>query len=392
MRSFLDNDLYKYSMGQAVLKLFPRSRAKYRFVNRNPNQRFTPAMRDAIHDGMESMRELRLTDLEDSLLRSDCPFLYPWYIDWLRQYRFDPRQVDFGLVGDNEDQLMLTINGPWAETIYWEVPLLSLITEQIMRSQKTLDDDDFALVEATAKKKATILRENRCRFADFGTRRRFSYEIHDAVIKKLIEGGKDHFLGTSNVHLAQKYGIKPVGTMAHEWIQAISGLIGLRHANRFALNAWNTVYEGRLGIALTDTFGSRAFWGDFDGVYSRLFDGVRQDSGDPIHFMERTVQHYKNLGIDPMSKTIIFSDGLNVGKACLYQRASERHIKCAFGIGTHLTNDVRETTPANVVIKLVEIDGIPVVKLSDNPDKSIGDPKAIDVAEWTFSEGSYGPR
>jgi nicotinate phosphoribosyltransferase len=343
-------------------------------------------MRDALENRINEISSCLITEGEVQFLRSNCPYLYPWYIDWLAQFKPDPRQIDYGLDGD---QLVMTVKGPWCETIYWEVPLLAAITEQIMHEQTRIVD--MPTVEKKAIEKAKILHEYGCKFAEFGTRRRFSDTVHEAVLDQLICHGKEHFIGTSNVYFAHQYGIRPIGTMAHEWVQAISGLVGLRHANRFALEAWNRVYEGRLGIALTDTFGSRAFWHDFDGVFARLFDGVRQDSGDPIDFMKQAVKHYRDLGIDPMSKTIIFSDSLNIDKACLYQRASEKHIKCAFGIGTNLTNDVPGTVPANIVIKLVEIDGIPVVKLSDDPGKAIGDPKAIDVAKWTFSEGEYGP-
>lgn len=384
MKSILDTDLYKFTMGQAVNQLFPRARAKYRFVNRNHDkQPISDKMIDGIRDDIGSMELLQLSDDEAEWLRATCPFLTSWYTDWLKSYRFSPEQVRV----QPGERCEIEIEGLWGDAIYWEVPLLAIITKHIMKAQKTLDDDDFALLDAKAQEKAKTLRNNGCHVADFGTRRRFSYEVQQSVIKQFIKYGEGFFLGTSNVHFAHTLGVKPIGTMAHEWIQAISGLVGLRHANRFALEAWNKVYQGRLGIALTDTFGSNAFWGDFDGVYARLFDGVRQDSGDPINFMLRAEKHYKSLGIDPKSKAVIFSDGLDVGKACLYQRATEPHMKCSFGIGTHLTNDIPGTVPANVVIKLVEIDGVPVVKLSDNPTKAIGDPKAIDVAKWTFGIG-----
>lgn len=390
MRSILDTDLYKLTMGQAVNQLYPRAVAKYRFKNRNPEQPLTCDMIDAIHDDIMMMEDLSLTDDEAEWLREACPFLTPWYIDWLKGFRFNPEQVKIYPCEhfDAAPTFEIEIEGPWSETIYWEVPLLAIITEKIMAAQKPkLTADDESTIMDGARKKAEELRKHGCRFADFGTRRRFSYGVHEKVLISLVAHAGECFLGTSNVHLAMVNLVKPIGTMAHEFIQAISGLVGLRHANRFALDAWNRVYQGRLGIALTDTFGSRAFWRDFDGVYARLFDGVRQDSGDPIDFMKATVAHYKSLGIDPKSKSIIYSDSLNVGKAVLYQRASEPHIKCAFGIGTHLTNDVEGTVPANIVIKLVEIDGVPVVKLSDDPGKAIGDPKAIDVAKWTFGIG-----
>jgi nicotinate phosphoribosyltransferase len=172
--------------------------------------------------------------------------------------------------------------------------------------------------------------------------------------------------------------------MAHEWVQGVSALVGLRYANRFAMEAWNDVYNGDLGIALADTFGSNAFFRDFDGRLARMFDGVRHDSGNPFSFADQAIYHYERLRIDPKSKTIVFSDSLDVDKCVELQKAFGDKIKLSFGIGTHLTNDVPGTTPTNIVIKLTGIDGIPVVKLSDDMRKAIGDPKALDIALWTF--------
>jgi len=385
VKSMTDQDLYKLTMQQAALQLYPRATAKYRFVNRNKDQKITSEMIKNIREEVDGLYDsLLLTSLEADWLAKACPYLYPWYIKWLGSFRLDGRQVK---ISEHDGDMQLTIEGPWCETIYWEVPLLAIITRQIMKAQKELDDEEFAGVDMAARIKGKKLAENGCKFADFGTRRRFSYEVQDAVIQNLEWGAGGSFIGTSNVHFAMKYGLKPIGTMAHEWIQAISGLVGLRHANRFALDAWNDVYKGSLGIALTDTFGSDAFFKDFTGVNARLFDGVRHDSGEPLSFLAKTVAHYKSLGIDPKTKTIIYSDSLNVDKCAFYQRASAPNMKCSFGIGTYLTNDVPGTRPANIVIKLVEIDGIPVVKLSDDPGKAVGDPAAISNARWTFGQG-----
>lgn len=388
MNSILDQDYYKCTMQQAAMVLYPRATAKYRFINRGRHQ-ITEAMLSNIREDVAEFSRRRLTAEEGAWLRSKCPVFFPWYVDWLMGFHADASQVKVTPAGPSRmssrpSEPLIEIVGPWHEAIYWEAPLLAIITKHIMADQKSLDNADLTEVATQAGKKMACLRQNYCHVADFGTRRRFSYDVQDRVIQQLITHGDDHFIGTSNMHFAHKYEITPIGTMAHEWIQAISGLVGLRHANRFALDAWSRVYEGRLGIALTDTFGTDAFFRDFDGVRARLYDGVRQDSGDPIAFMKKVVAHYECLGIDPMSKRIVYSDSLDVGKAALYQRASEKRIGCSFGIGTHLTNDVPGTTPTNVVIKMVEIDGVPVVKLSDDPDKATGDPEALDVARWTF--------
>ena len=387
MRSILDTDLYKLTQQQFVLQKYPRALAKYRFKNRNPNQPITAEMIFDIREDIRAMAHSQLTDAEEVWLRAECPYLFSWYIDWLKTFRFKLEQIQITpCEQDNGGPATYEyeVTGPWCETILWEVPLLAIISKHIMAAQINISlNDELAIMELT-RAKGKKLREAGCKFVDFGTRRRFSYENHSRVLEALIDSAGENLLGTSNVHLAMAWKIKPIGTMAHELIQAMAGLAGLRYANKYAMDAWNDVYKGSLGIMLPDTYGTDGFLKDFDGVYARLFDGVRQDSGDPVEFLHKIVAHYKKLGIDPKSKTIVFSDSLNVEKAIKLQKVASPLMKVAFGIGTHLTNDIPNTTPANIVIKLVEINGIPVVKLSDTPGKAIGDPRAIEVAKWTF--------
>jgi nicotinate phosphoribosyltransferase len=233
------------------------------------------------------------------------------------------------------------------------------------------------------------------KFADFGTRRRRSYEVHDLVIAGL-KSAKDAFgnnglVGTSNVHFAMKHGLRPIGTMAHEWIMGVSALESLRHANRYAMRNWAKVYGGSLGIALPDTFGSNAFFEDFDGHLARLFDGVRHDSGDPAVFAEKAIAHYEKLRIDPRHKVVVFTDGLTPELALKLDEHYSMRIGVSFGIGTNFTNDFPGSKPLNMVIKLARIDNIPVVKLSDEPGKAIGDADAMRVAKWTFSRTPLDP-
>ena len=195
------------------------------------------------------------------------------------------------------------------------------------------------------------------------------------------------FVGTSNVYLAMKYGVKPIGTMAHEWIQGHCVLGGIRHANRYALDAWTRVYRGNLGIALTDTYGTNAFLEDFDTYLAKLFDGVRHDSGDPFRFVDKIVAHYKKLGINPRSKTIVFSDNLKPTTCiALLHYCEDNDICCSFGIGTNFTNDfpLSPLKALNMVIKLVRLNGIPVVKLSDDLGKIIGDPDMVRVIRYLY--------
>ncbi len=377
IRSILDTDLYKLTMAQAVMEKFPRASAEYRFFNRSLTRAITPAMLDAIQKRVNAASKLRLTGDEHTWLSRTCRYLKPWFLDALYAARLNPGQV---FIADDGE---ITVSGFWHEAILWEVPLLAIISEVCMTwpdgatPMHILDE-----VSKSTRTKADELARVGCHFADFGTRRRFSGLAHNRVITQLLQCPT--CIGTSNVHLARTRGLKPIGTMAHEWVQGVSGLVGLRHANRHAMELWSEVYKGDLGIALTDTFGTEAFWEDFDGGLAKLFDGVRQDSGDPVEFGERAITEYRRRRIDPTSKTIIFSDGLDVDKAVRLERRFVGRIKTAYGIGTNLTCDVDGHPPMNIVVKLVAVDGVPVVKLSDSPGKVVGDEEAVRVAKWTF--------
>ncbi len=384
--SILVQDLYKITMAQAVMEKFPNAVVRYEFFNRDPKRVITPVMLEAIRERVyrsSSSVDKNSITADVVYLHQTCPYLKWPFLDALRNrdIRLVPGQVQIGGGG------RITVAGPWCTAILWEVPLLAIISEVCMTHPWAGGTPDHVLEEVSEKTeaKAKILSQAGCKFADFGTRRRFSSLVHDRVVAELVK--YDTFIGTSNVYLARKYGLKPIGTMAHEWVQGVSGLVGLRHANRFAMELWNDVYRGDLGIALTDTFGTDAFWGDFDGVLARCFDGVRQDSGDPFVFADRAIEEYHKRHIDPKSKTIIFSDGLDVEKVLNLERVFSGKIKTAYGIGTNLTCDVDDHPPMNIVVKLVEIDGIPVVKLSDSPGKIVGDSAAVNVAKWTFGMG-----
>ena len=385
IQSILDTDLYKLTMGQAILKLFPGAKAEYRFIDRDPGTcavrgRFSKDFVDVLRGEINEMAALQLTPVEAHWLYS-IPFLEPWYIQWLKQFRFDPDQVDVEL--DDDCNLQISIFGPWAETIYWEVPLLSMVSEIFAH----WDDDPFedSPTFRRAEKKILKLYNAGCKWAEFGTRRRRSRVEQDAIVERATTNVGSSCVGTSNVHLAMKHGAKVVGTMAHEWVMGVGALRGLRYANRYAMDAWNDVYRGQMGIALTDTYGTDDFFRRFDTLLSKAFDGVRQDSGDPMRFIFKTVEHYKAHGIDPAHKTIVFSDGLNVERCIELKAACEaRGINCSFGIGTNMTNDDPDDEALNIVIKLHELDGIKVAKLSDVATKATGDPNAIKEAKYVF--------
>lgn len=214
-------------------------------------------------------------------------------------------------------------------------------------------------------------------FVDFGTRRRYSFENQNNVVKDLMEGGGNMFVGSSNVLFAIENDVKIIGTFAHESVSAVAAMLGYSHANKHMMELWVKTYGGNLGIVLTDTFGLDSFLKDFDAKYARLFDGVRHDSGDPYLFADKIIEHYKKLGIDPMSKTIVYSDGLDVETSIKLAEYCRGKIKTSFGIGTHFTNDVG-VKALNIVIKLFMIDGNHVIKLSDDAGKHTGDKVTIE--------------
>ena len=383
IESILDDDLYKFTMQQAVLETYPNAIAKYEFISRK-SWAATPEFLRLLQQEVYKLKGLRLSDWERIHLAEACPFLKPGYLSYLADYKYDPNQLN---VKTEDGYLKIGIEGTWHSTILWEVKLLALISECYFQTidQKWNYDGQVEKIRT----KGAHLNAAMAKFADFGTRRRRSFESQRIVVETLA--GIPNFVGTSNVYLALKNKVKPIGTMAHEWLMGISGLESLRHANRYALNAWNQVYRGDLGIALTDTFGTEAFFEDFSMELAKLYDGVRHDSGCPFGFAERVVEFYRNLRIDPSTKTIVFSDGLDVETAIkLVLHCKNLGIRCSFGIGTNFTNDFENSPALNIVIKLRSIKKdalsrwIQVVKLSDVLTKATGDSDALRVAKYIF--------
>ena len=381
IHSLLDNDLYKLTMQQAVLAVASDAEVVYKFTNRRPEQTVNKAMFEGILDDIEQLAKLRINFQEHDWLVKECPFLKPSYLEYLARYSFNPDEL---ILEHSDNELVLTIKGLWHKTIMWEVPLMAIISRNHFlhvdakwNKKKTAEKQ-----EILALQKARNLSNAGCLWADFGTRRRRHYESQDRIVE--IHKNYKGFIGTSNVHLACKHDVKAIGTMAHEWIMAGSVLWSLRHANRYALEQWDAIYQGQLGVALTDTFGTPAFFNDFDNKIARVYDGVRHDSADPFVFADKVIQHYRSLNIDPCCKSIVFSDGLDAKLAIELQQFCHGRIKCSFGIGTHFSNDFAGSPALNIVIKLAEINKIPVVKLSDDIGKSTGDKNALRVAKWTF--------
>ncbi|HCY85269.1 MAG TPA: nicotinate phosphoribosyltransferase [Desulfobacteraceae bacterium] len=373
IRSILDNDLYKFTMQQAVRKLYPEAVAEYRLTNRG--QTFFPGdMARSVGRAVRDMEGLRLSGGQREWLASTCPYLTPEYLDFLAAYRFDPQEVT---VTQDRGRLFVTVTGPWVRTILWEVPLMATISETFfdLTRSETLGRE---AVRERNQAKARYLAENGVAFVDFGTRRRFSAQNHKLLIRDILDLPGHSLTGTSNVHLAKEFDLSPIGTLAHEWIMFHGALAGYDSANAAAMAAWLKVYPDVLGIALTDTYTTEVFLQAFGKDLAEQHVGVRQDSGDPLAFIDKMINHYRDLGIDPADKTIVFSDGLDPGRAVTIHEACRGKIKDAYGIGTNLTNDIGPI-PLNIVIKLfrckssAEATWRPVVKLSDDKGKHTGE-------------------
>lgn len=379
--SILDNDLYKFTMQNAVMKLYPHSKVKYAFINRGIDN-FPQGFSKLLKEKIDKFSQLKLTKDEEKFLREKCYFLDPVYVDFLKGYRYNPDEVNITQKGK---KLVIEVQGNWYRTILWEVPLLSIISELYFDITKNHTVNQKIIKQQTIEK-AKKFEKLGAKFADFGTRRRYSFENHKNVVEIFKKYSPKTFIGTSNVYLAYKLRLKPIGTQAHEWFMFHAAKYGFKMANIISLGRWVDIYHGYLGIALSDTFTSEAFFESFDIMYAKLFDGVRQDSGDPIEFAKSLVNHYKQLRVDPKLKTIVFSDGLDFEKVKKIEKEVNPIINTSYGIGTYLTNDIPGIIPLNIVIKMIAAvpygkDWISTIKLSDAKGKHTGNEKVIGLAK-----------
>ena len=372
--SLLDTDLYKFTMGQVMFHKHTNLNGEYLFKCRNKDVKFTTDMCDEINAQIDHLCTLTFTDEELAYLGS-LRFIKPDYVEFLRLWRPLRRYVNCYLVCDesgNEGELRIEVCGPLFSVSFFEIYLLEIVNEVYFRMKY----DYLNLVQSARERLfVKILGFTRdelydFKFAEFGCRRRLSREWQDYAVKELLE--LDNCVGTSNVSLAMKYGCTPIGTYAHEYIQMYQGIPGvqLAYTNKLAMEEWFDEYQGDLGTALTDTLGTDLFLMDFNKLQANCYSGVRHDSGDPIEWGEAIIEHYTKLGIDPRTKTLLFSDSLDFDKAQKIYNHFRGRIKVSFGIGTYLSNDTG-TTPLNIVIKLQYVNGHPVAKLSDDWGKSM---------------------
>lgn len=384
---FTDDDLYKFTMCCAVIENFPRTQVKYKFNDRD-NTIYPEGFADEVRKQIELLETVVITEEEIAFLRKRCRYIPAWFCSYLKGFRYDRKWVTVSQ--DAEGHLDIEFEGCWSNTILLEVKVLAIVSElyYMMTGEDAKFDYDTYYLESWNK--ASRLIKAGCTFSDFGTRRRASFRAQDAVIKAMTECDKDvkgpgKFVGTSNVYFAMKYDLVPIGTMAHELICAIAGMYGPQMANYLAMKTWSSTYRGALGTFLYDTYGWRIFSLNFSEDYANMFKGLRVDSGDNFKELDLILEKYRSLNIDPRSKQIVFSNGLNVDKAIEIQKYAEGKCIPSFGIGTHFTNNFPGVKPMNIVIKLIAVkitESWPfycsTCKLSEDKGKYTGDKETVD--------------
>ncbi|WII94508.1 nicotinate phosphoribosyltransferase [Moraxella haemolytica] len=379
--SLLDNDLYKFTMLQAMLHQFPQTHGVYQFRCRNNDDTAYPVadIKDDLEAQLDALCELKFKQDELDYLR-DLRFIKPDFVDYLELFQLKRRFITVST--DDDNHLHIKIEGAMIQAMFFEIFVLSIVNELYYQrldnehvrneGQRRLDEK-VSMIKHYEMLQRSDIHNPEFAVVDFGTRRRYSKEWQYHVVRTLAKASPSIFKGTSNVYLAKELNLTPIGTMAHEFMQAFQALdVRLRDSQKAALESWVREYRGDLGIALTDVVGMDAFLRDFDLYFAKLFDGLRHDSGDPYEWGNKAIAHYESLKIDPKTKTLTFSDGLTLQKAWELHEYFKTRIKTGFGIGTNLTNDMG-LTQLNIVLKLVECNGQPVAKLSDSPGKTMID-------------------
>lgn len=352
---FTDDDLYKFTMCCAVIDNFPRAQVKYSFTDRDDTV-YPEGFASDLAEQIEMLDSVAITDDEIDFMRRKCDYIPAWFYNYLKGYRFDHRWVKTWQ--DDDGHLNIEIEGSWADTILLEVKILAIISELYYIKTGQCGSFDYGKYYQKTYAKAERLLGAGCVYSDFGTRRRASLEAEDTVVRAMRDCAMSRewpgrFVGTSNVYLAMKYDLLPVGTMAHEFICAIGGMFGPQMANHLAMNCWRNTFRGALGTFLYDSFGWDIFSLNFSEDFANLFKGLRVDSGDNREQLMRIVDKYRSLGIDPRTKQVIFSNALDVDAALEIQKYAVDYCQPSFGIGTHFTNDFEGIKPMNIVIKLI---------------------------------------
>lgn len=382
IKSILDTDLYKFTTSYAYSKLFPRAYGEFEFVDRSDSD-YPKGFDKLVMDELQAMSELTLTEDEEKFIREKMPYIPPIYIDFLKGFRFDPSEVTVQMV--NRKLHIKATNLLYRVTL-WETPILAIVSELYYQTTHQKPDMDF--VEKTTIDKAQRMKENGVVFSLFGMRRRFSFDVEDRVTALMKEHAGKSFFGTSNVYLAYKHRVNVTGTHPHEWVQFHGAIYGYKMANYMSMENWINCYDGDLGTVLTDTYTTDVFLRNFSKKHAALFTSLRQDSGDPLVFVDKAIKRYEELKINPQIKYIVFSDSLNVDKAIEIKNYCGDRIHATFGIGTNLTAEVGNNIKGrNIVMKLFRCKMTAkepwqeCIKLSDVEGKHTGSENEIRLAQ-----------
>ncbi len=351
---FTDDDLYKFTMCCAVIDNYPRAHVKYSFVDR-AGTCYPPGFGAELQRQIALLEGVVVTEDEIEFMKRRCPYIPVWFYTFLKGFRYDRRQVE--VRQDDDGRLNVAFEGAWSSTILLEVKVLAIISELYYEMTGQAGQLDYNGHYLRSREKAQRLIDAGCYFSDFGTRRRASFEAQDTSVRAMAEygavsPGPGRFTGTSNVYLAMKYDLKPIGTMAHELICALAGIYGPQMANYIAMRTWSSTFRGALGTFLYDTYGWDIFSLNFSEDYANMFKGLRVDSGDNYAELDKIVAKYRSLGIDSSSKQVVFSNALDTDAAIALQRYAAGKCLPSYGIGTHFTNDFPGVKPLNIVIKL----------------------------------------
>lgn len=383
---FTDDDLYKFTMCCAVIDNFPRAQVRYTFVDRD-NTCYPQGFDKELSAQIEALEGVSITDEEIDFMKLRCPYIPNWFYTYLKGYRYCHDRVRVSQ--DCDGHLSIEIEGCWSDTILLEVKILAIVSELyyiVTGDVSSLNLDGYY---QHSFEKARRLIDAGCSFSDFGTRRRASFATQDTVVKAMADCSRSHdypghFVGTSNVYFAMKYDLIPIGTMAHEFVCAIAGMYGPQMANHLAMKAWSATYRGALGTFLYDTYGWDIFSLNFSEDFANMFKGLRVDSGDNLEQLDKIIEKYTSLGIDPSTKQVVFSNALDVDRAIAIQKAAVSRCIPSFGIGTHFTNDFEGIKPMNIVIKLIAVKITEAwtfyndtCKLSEDKGKFTGDPDVV---------------
>lgn len=382
IKHFTDNDLYTFSCQYYVMMKYPRAEVKYSFIDRN-QLRYPKNFAELLQEQVDMMTTVKITDEEIRFMTIHCPWLPLWYFNFLRGYTFNPKEVSISQ--DEEGQLSITVQGKWFSTIMWEMPLLSIISELVHTLQGEKATYNLEVEREKVKAKTEKFLQAGVILGDMGTRRRFSFNHQEMVIKTMAEVYQSQdwpgkFTGTSNVWLAMKYNLKALGTMSHQLISFEENVSGVFECNYNVMKKFSDVFDGDNGTYLYDCFGDEVFFKNLSKRMAMMYTGLRVDSGVEEEQTEKIIQKYQSLGIDPASKQVVYSNGLNIDRCIEIHQYCKGRVKDSFGVGTHLTCDVDNVKPLNIVIKLTKCritetrEWHDCIKLSCDKGKTLGNP------------------